>query len=230
MKNTDKIKRIKFEQPNVLDPRNLITFSREYKAHIPTLVDFLKSKVGQIVSLPFSRINDDGVVKCKIIAGTVTKVDDKEFTFTSDMDVYINYDDEHRLVKTFDNVIGDVPMMPDFQGEVFSFDESVYFEYTNTLSQMKELLTECVGHQHRVKLSFRSLSNTKEVECKILKVNKSNIGVLQESSIVKPAGAIILGPLRTNLKFVTPTYFLSEVAVFYGKHQPVYAFDEQETF
>jgi len=113
MKNDTKI--IGFENFQTIEPRDLITFSKEYEKHREIISQTLKSKKGKIFSIIISRMNHHGSFGKKKITGTVGVVTEIGFFFETDHDFYCEYDNSRILFISFFNVLGDVPILETHQ-------------------------------------------------------------------------------------------------------------------
>jgi hypothetical protein len=232
MKKRKKLTEVKvgFYKFQLIEPKDLISFSKRYLDHGSILKPYLVANQGKRIKLVLARINPEGSFVRKLVYGTVGDIKDNQFIFSTTQDFHNVYESPIDLVIRFDNVLGTVPLLPKSRLKPFKVGSSAKLRsYFNALKKMRKLLEECVGKVHAAKLRYRYCKEKPTfrdgnytTECEILKVNKSNVQFkhFRTSAFVNPENKHI--NLNSGIdidRFVAPDRYLQEVIVTFGiKH------------
>lgn len=184
---------IEFLDFKKIEPRELVVFDTKYLDQVPLLNDYIILNKGKWIDVTTVRIGSNGLASRKVLSGYISSVESNGFTLCTKEDFSIKYDEPIYLQVMFDNVLGVVPLHPDYSNiNPFKIDSENFYPYFSKLIEMKNLLKECLnGKVHTATLYFRNGSNQKPkndskevvdepvvftvVECEILEVNISNI-------------------------------------------------------
>lgn len=238
MKKIKQIDVVEFAQYESVEPKDLISFSREYNENLNVLVSTIRSANGKNVTLSIARIESDGGWGKKDITGSVKDPSDLNFIFVSNNDFYGTYDYKKETLIHFNNVLGDVPMLATstfcpYEVNDLEFQRSYFL----SLEGMKELMQKSVGTIHFAKLFYRFDENHDNyrkngfvVECEITQVNKSNVKIShlrtysfggEETSFVD------LSQGDKIQRFVSPNCYLYKVSIARGVKNKINLCDEE---
>jgi hypothetical protein len=224
-------KTVEFCGFNSVEPMQLISFNKKYLDHVTILKNYLYRNQGRQVQILLVRINQNGLTSEKIITGNVGQIMNNQFNFTTSEDFSGVYDYPQDRTFRFDNVLGNVPLLPtESKIKPFKIGSSELFSsYFCSLLKMRKLLKECVNITHAATLYYRyckekpSFRNGNyKVECEILKVNQSNVQFqhFRTFSYVNSDNSYVnIVPYVDFDRFIAPDRYLQKVNVNFGiKH------------
>lgn len=231
---------IEFPDFKTVEPSDLITFSDEYEAHRAELVSTLQMIEGKNgFMLRTVRVGRDGNIKSLDRVGTVENLNKDGFTFISQMGGE-GFKDDDQGEKThirFNNVLGEVPLLPSTQIEN-PFDFGSHFEsYLIFQEKVRTLLKEGVGKTHKLTLHLRygkdypTRRNGKFfVEGEILKVNKSNLEInrLKSFSGNMDNYTLDIVPKEKAIRFITSKCYIWKVEYLPDVKNQINPFDTEE--
>ena len=235
---------VEFSKTKKVEPEDLITFSQEYTDHIPTLLNFLENNSSGI-KLLFFRIKPNGCFVQNKVYGTVKDLNLEKGTFffesSTDLDGGLSDEPITTFVRT-DNVLGILPALQDFEQNPYKNSETeITNQYFKSLSEMKNLLRECIGKVCAVTLFFR-YNNDKQNEIfrngfysiklnKVLEVNNSNIqyiNVATSAWVSENESFQDKLPETRTRTFTSSTNFLYKVSVIFDSQHPEDPYDHNE--
>jgi hypothetical protein len=238
MKTINQLDVVEFSEYESVEPKDLISFSREYNENLNVLVSTIRSANDKNITLSIARIESDGGWGKKDITGSVKDPSDLNFIFVSNHDFYGTYDYKKETLIHFNNVLGDVPMLPTFTFCPYEVDDlDSQKSYFLKLEEMKELLKSSIDAAHSAKLFYRfdkNHTNYREngfvVECEIKEVNKSNLKIfhLRTSSFGGEENSLVdLTQGDKVQRFISPNCFLYKVSVSWGLKNKINLCDEE---
>lgn len=228
-----------FDNFKEVEPEDFIKFSDDYFQHVIFLKNFLKENLGKKVKIPVARTNGMGVLTRKMISGVVEEVENNNFTISTNQDFYHTYENPIQLLIRFDNVLGIIPLSPEYPTiEPLAVDTLKFKDYFASLSDMKNLMKRCINEAHAVTLFYR-YSRTKTefreggyyVDCELIEVNRSNLKYNHLRTTVPGIGG---GPhhyvdllKREEIdRYIAPDRYLQKVKVSFGTRHEISDVDD----
>jgi len=231
---------IVFKDYHLVEPENLISLSDAYTEKVPEIREFLQNNLQKTVEILLCRINSNGSFNRKLISGIVKTVDDSRFTLLTAEDFHSKYDNLITLTVRFENVLGDVPLLP-HQSAIHPYEIesskqfSDYFQIF--IPKMMTLMKSCIGTTHAATVYYH-YSKTQplhrngnyKVECSILEVNRSNFKYDHArtiSFIDKEHSYVNIVPNRDVDRYIAPDRFIKKVTVHFGDTHHINPHDDE---
>lgn len=228
-----------------VEPEDLIVFSEEYINHLPYLKNFIKDNMNKNVSIPTLRMNKAGYYSKKFIHGSIVTMDEDSFTISTSEDYYGVRDHYFELLIRFDSVLGIIPLHPE-QSKMnpLTVDSSKLKDYFTALSEMKDLLTECLDKENcAITIYYRYTKENPDfykgdykVEFnEVLEVNLSNLKYKHLRTTVQLSGQshyhyVNLDEHDEIDRFIAPDRYLYKVVVNLGTvHKFNFHLDDEES-
>lgn len=219
---------VTFPNQNNILPKDLISLSKEYVMHIPQLMEHIQK---EYVTILFLRKEVDGIFRKKV-EGKVSKINfsDKSFDFCPKE----NEETGSVIHCRTDNVLGLIPIIPDCDINPFQNSHTKQgMEYIHSLRKMRELAKLCVGTTHKAVLFYRDKNaRTEEICSEIIKVNKSNLEIINHKSerIFEGGKSVILGKRNTTELNISTKKYLYGISVIFGSEHNISPFDDGDEF
>lgn len=211
---------------------NLITLKKKYtEEQVPILLrEKIKKPYGPIL---FKRIGH----KSKTLNGAVRDIVDNGFTFISNETFDGVHEEEQKIFVRTDNVLGWIPFFPSPSAqEMDPYENHICKEteeYFVFLANAKKLFEKCTKETHKATLILRHQGNRREIiDCKIIRVNESNVEVEQYCFAVYENGNRIsttLGKIHKVILFVGPEFYLQKSTATFGVQHTISPYDDGKT-